>query len=105
MAKIVDYVVIFEEGVRKRHYHESERGKVTYYVVQLEIMVGEEWKVALRYDCSHGFSHMDKYDIRGNQEKITLNLNFESALTYGDWDINENWLKYKQEFLKGVTDV
>jgi hypothetical protein len=33
-----------------------------------------------------------------------LNLNFESALTYGDWDINENWLKYKQEFLKGVND-
>ncbi len=63
-----------------------------------------EWKVAVRYDCSHGFSHIDKYDIKGNKTKKTLNLSFESALTYGDWDINENWLKYKQEFLKGVSN-
>jgi hypothetical protein len=42
--------------------------------------------------------------MKGKQIKRMLNLNFESALTYGDWDINENWLKYKQEFLKGVND-
>ncbi|MDR4497513.1 MAG: hypothetical protein MRK02_06270 [Candidatus Scalindua sp.] len=29
---------------------------------------------------------------------------FESALTYGDWDINKNWLKYKEEFMRGVND-
>ncbi len=33
---------------------------------------------------------MDKYDIKGNQTKRPLNLSFESALTYGDWDINRN---------------
>jgi len=33
-----------------------------------------------------------------------LNLNFESALTYGDWDINVNWLKYKQKFLRGMNN-
>ena len=33
-----------------------------------------------------------------------LNLSFESALTLGDWDINENWLKYKKEFLKGLNN-
>ncbi len=104
MAKVVDFTVILDEGVRKRHYHETEKGKVTYFVVQLEVRVEDEWKVVIRYDCSHEFSHIDKYDIKGNKAKITLNLNFESALTYGDWDINENWLKYKQEFLKGVQD-
>jgi len=45
---------------------------------------------------------VDKYDIKGNKIKTALDLSFESALTYGDWDINENWLKYKEEFLKGV---
>ena len=105
MAKIVDFVVIFDDGVRKRHYHETEKGKVTSFVVQLEIKVKKgEWKVAIRYDCSHGFPHVDKYDIKGKQTKRTLNLSFESALTFGDWDINENWLKYKQEFLKGVNN-
>jgi hypothetical protein len=29
-------------------------------------------------------THMDKYDARGNQTKININLSFESALTYGD---------------------
>jgi hypothetical protein len=104
MAKVVDFTVILDEGVRKRHYHETEKSNVTYFAVQLEVKVKCEWEVVIRYDCSHRFSHVDKYDIKGNKTKITLNLNFESALTYGDWDINENWLKYKQEFLKGVQD-
>ena len=104
MAKIVDFVVVFDDGVRNRHYHEMEKGKVTYFAVQLEIEVKGEWKVAIRYDCSHGFSHVDKYDIKGNQTKRLLNLSFESALTYGDWDINKNWLKYKEEFLKGMMN-
>lgn len=104
MPKTVDFVVIFDDGARKRHYHETEKGKIIYFAVQLEIKVKDEWKVAVRYDCSHEFAHIDKYDIRGNQTKIRLDLSYESALTYGDWDINENWLKYKQEFLKGVSD-
>lgn len=104
MTKTVDFVVIFENGIRKRHYHETEKGKVIYFSVQLEIEVKGEWKVAVRYDCSHGFSHIDKYDIKGKQIKKILNLSFESALTYGDWDINKNWAKYKDEFLKGVSD-
>ena len=81
---------------------ETDKGKVIYFAVQLEIKVGYEWKVALRYDCSHNFSHVDKYDIKGNKVKTALDLSFESALTFGDWDINENWAKYKEEFLKGV---
>ena len=47
---------------------------------------------------------MDKYDIKGKQTKRPLDLSFESALTFGDWDINKNWLKYKQEFLKGGSN-
>ncbi len=39
MAKIVDFVIIFDDGVRKRHYHETERGKVVYFAVQLELEV------------------------------------------------------------------
>ena len=37
---------------------------------------------------------MDKYDIQENQTKQMLDLSFSSALMYGDWDINPNWLKY-----------
>ncbi|MBI5375311.1 MAG: hypothetical protein HZA77_07740 [Candidatus Schekmanbacteria bacterium] len=104
MSRIVDFVVILDDGVRKRHYHETKEGRIAYFTVQLEIKVKNEWEPVIRYDCSHQFSHMDKYDIKGNKIKVILNLSFESALTYGDWDINENWVRYKEEFLKGVLN-
>jgi hypothetical protein len=101
MSKIVEFVVILDEGVRKRHRHETIAGKVVHFVVQLEIRVNQEWKVAIRYDCAHGYAHLDRYDIVGKRTKEALNLHFESALTYGDWDINENWQQYQIAFLKG----
>jgi hypothetical protein len=101
MSKIVEFIVILDEGVRKRHRHETIGGKVMHFVVQLEIRTHQEWKVVVRYDCAHGFAHVDRYDITGNQTKEALNLHFESALTYGDWDINENWQQYRGAFLKG----
>ena len=54
---------------------------------------------------SHRYSHMDKYDIKGKKTKIPLDLNFESALTLGEWDIDENWSKSKNEFLKGGANA
>lgn len=51
MGKAVDFIVVFGEGVRKRHYHETEKGKIIYFSVQLEVKVGDECKVAVRYDC------------------------------------------------------
>ena len=102
MSKSVEFVVILDDGVRKRHRHETNGGKVTNFVVQLEIRMGEEWKAVIRYDCAHGFSHVDRYDKTGKQTKTPLNLHFESALTYGDWDINENWRHYRDAFLKGT---
>jgi hypothetical protein len=104
MSKSVEFVVILDDGVRKRHRHETTGGKVINFVVQLEIRIEQEWKVAIRYDCAHGYSHVDRYDRMGKQTKRPLNLQFESALTYGDWDINENWQHYRDAFLKGRED-
>ena len=101
MGKTVDFVVIFDDGVRKRHHHESDKGKIRYFAVQLEIKVSGDWKPVVRYDCSHRFSHMDKYNRKGKKTKVPLDLSFESALTLGEWDINENWREYREDFLKG----
>jgi len=101
MAKTVDFLVVLDEGVRKRHYHESDKGQVTRFAVQLEVKIEGDWKVVVRYDCSHGFAHVDRYDITGKKTKKALNLTFESALTFGDWEINKNWRKYRNAFLRG----
>jgi hypothetical protein len=101
---VIEFLVIFDDRVRKRHYHETERGKVTRFVVQLEVKVREVWRVVVRYDCSHGFAHVDNYDFQGRKKKRPIDLSLDSALTYADWDIKENWLKYRDAFLKGVSD-
>ena len=89
------------EGARKRHYHRTEKGKVIYFAVQLEIEIKEKWKPVIRYDCSHNFVHIDRYNIRGEKIKDDIHLTYEDSLTLADEDININWKFYKKKFSKG----
>ncbi|MBN4049693.1 hypothetical protein JYT36_00535 [Bacteroidales bacterium AH-315-N07] len=98
--KETEFTIVLSDGVRKRHQHKLEKGKVVNFVVQLEVQFKNKWKPVIRYDCAHGFSHIDKYDKKGNQKKEKLNLDFQNALTLADHDINENWKKYIKTFLK-----
>lgn len=101
MGRAVDFVITLDDGVRKRHRHQTENGKLTYFAVQLEALVCARWEPIIRYDCSHGHSHVHKYDIMGREMKKMVNLNFESALTFSDWDIEKNWQRYVQQFHGG----
>lgn len=47
MRKVVDFVVVLDDGVRKRHYHKTNKGKITYFAVQLEVEVKSEWKAVV----------------------------------------------------------
>jgi len=69
-------------------------------MVQLEVFGDGDWKPVVRYDSAHGFAHMDRFDTAGNRIKVPLELNFNSALAYGEWDINMNWPQYVKAFLK-----
>ncbi len=89
------------EGVRKRHYHRTEKGKVIDFVVQLEVEMDGEWQPVIRYDCSHDFAHIDRYNIKGRKEKEVIYLPYEDSLTLADDDININWELYKEKFFKG----
>ena len=41
MSRVVDFIVILDDGVRKRHRHETIGGKEVHFVVQLEIRVNQ----------------------------------------------------------------
>lgn len=96
--KKVEYVVILEDGVRKRHYHEREKGKVTAFAVQLEALVNDRWQPIIRYDASHDYAHVDRFYLDGRKKKTSLGLSFRSAMTLADWDINNNWKSYIKDF-------
>ena len=95
------YTRLLGKGARKRHFHKIEKGKVIDFVVQLEVKVGGEWKPVVRYDCAHDFSHIDRYNIRGEQVKEPIDLPYSEALTMADEDINLNWESFKERFLRG----
>ena len=86
---------------RKRHFHKTERGIVINFVVQLEVKVNDAWRPVIRYDCAHDFSHIDRYNIDGWQEKEILRLPYDETLTLADEDINLNWETYATRFLEG----
>ena len=89
------------EGARKRHYHKTEKGKVIYFAVQLEVEFEGKWKPVIRYDCNHDFVHIDRYNNKGKKIKENIYLTYEESLTLADEDININWELYKQKFLRG----
>lgn len=70
-------------------------------MVQLEVEVKGEWKPAARYDCSHKLVLRDSYNLSGRQKKEALDLSYEEALTLADEDIDENWERYRSNFLLG----
>ncbi len=87
---------------RKRHEHMTERGRVIRFAVQYETFAGGEWRPVVRYDTAHGFPHIDRSFPDGRVEKIPLLVpDLGDALTLADDDIDENWPRYKEEFLKG----
>ena len=96
-----EYVIPLGEDARKRHYHETDQGKVVAFAVQLEILVEKLWQVVIRYDSAHGFAHMDRYYRDGRKTKTEFHLELKETLVLADEDIKENWKTYQKAFLEG----
>lgn len=95
------YVIPYSLYTQKRHHHETQRGRVVSFMVQLEVLVEGEWKPVVRYDCAHGYAHRDRYNLQGEQQKEDLAMNFEEALTFADEDLDDQWETYRERYLKG----
>lgn len=98
---VTEYVIPLGEKARKRHYHETEKGRITGFAVQLEVLVNDAWKVVIRYDSAHGFAHIDRYYLDGRKVKKELHLKLSETLTLADEDIKENWKSYQRAFQEG----
>ena len=98
---VTEYVIPLGEKARKRHRHETDKGKVTGFAVQLEVFMEDQWKVVIRYDSAHGNSHMDRFYLDGRRVKKELHLNLKEALTLADEDLKENWKAYHRTFMEG----
>lgn len=86
----VEYVVLLDEGVRKRHFHRSEKGEVKEFMIQLEVLRGNKWKPVIRYDCSYAYAHVDRYYPDERKKKFPLGLGFNETLIFADEDVSQN---------------
>ena len=101
MAKQVEFSYNLDVDTRYRHFHETMKGKVTWYVVQLEVHDEGRWKPVRRYDCSHDRSHIDEFNRRGERRRLWLDIAYDQALTQGQQDLQENWERYRERFREG----
>lgn len=99
MKRVVEFVVIPDDGVRKRHCHEVEKGRVFSFILHLELLIEGEWKPVIKYDSSHEFAHVDLFSLDGNQETAALDLSFGSALTLAAQNIQFFAERIEMKFL------
>jgi hypothetical protein len=98
---VAEWVRPLGEGAQKRHWHETTRGKVVGFSVQLEVWFGDGWQPILRYDAAHGFAHRDVYETPSRKHKERIDLTLPETLTLADRDIDRNWQRYAEAFRKG----
>lgn len=99
------YVFMLTDKDRKRHEHITEKSKVKVsgFVIQYEIFFEGKWMPVVRYDTAHGYVHKDLINPDGSKGKIFMGLtDLNEALTLADKDINENWERYKERYLRRI---
>jgi len=97
---IVEYVRALGEGARKRHYHDTRRGTVVAFVVQLEVELRGEGVSVIRYDMAHDQAQIDVYETPRRKRKQFLELPPGEVMTLAEEDIKDNWERYQAEFLR-----
>jgi len=97
------YIFMLTAEDRKRHEHIVEKGRVTGFVVQYEILFEGSWLPIVRYDTSHGYAHKDLINPDGGKEKIFMGVtSLNEALALADMDVNENWERYEERYFRSL---
>jgi hypothetical protein len=95
-----DYVRSLHTDVRYRVAFTVEHGQVLDFVVQLEVVVGQQWKPVIRYDTAHGFAHCDRYAPDGtvHRHEVLPVGSFGEALTLATRNVRTQWEDLSRPF-------
>lgn len=101
--KVTEYVIPLGQDGRRRTYHKRSQQSIIEFVVQYELFVEGKWYPVVRYDTAHGFAHKDVLTFGGKITKHELPFtDYNLALTFAEKDLKENWIMYRENFLKEV---
>jgi hypothetical protein len=97
------YIRYLTDEDRVRCNIELEKGKVTRFVVQYEILMTGNWRSVTRFDTFHGVVHRDLMAPDGKVvKKWFLHMGFSEGLTFAYNDLSENWQRYRDWFMSGA---
>ena len=103
--KLTEYVIPLGHDGRRRTYHKRLQQNIIEFVVQYELFIEGKWYPVVRYDTAHGFAHKDIMTFGGKGIKHKLSFtDYNLALTFAEKDLKENWLRYRENFLKEVYE-
>lgn len=99
------YIYMLTDEDRKRHEHVVEKGEIKGFVVQYETKINDKWLPVVRFDTAHGYAHKDLLNPGGTKEKTLMgDVSYNELLSQADKDINQNWPRYKERFLRRMRD-
>src|SRR5690242_8385830 len=87
------YVRNLDWDVRYRVEFLVDHARIQEFVVQLEMVLDQQWKPVIRYDTAHGFAHCDRYEADGTihrHEPMGIS-DFNEALTFATRTIRNDW--------------
>lgn len=98
--RLVSYVHAFDETNALRVRFQLERGRVLFFVVQLECyFVDHGWLPVVRYDTAHGFAHRDTIHPHRETEKASIPIvGYEDGLNFAENDLKVNWREYRRRY-------
>jgi hypothetical protein len=97
-VKAVRYTIALDAEVRLRHRHQTDRGAVVGFAIQIEVCLKGRWREVIRYDSAHGQAHRHLYRGRKKSTREALNLDLADALTFAEGDMKQNWRRYIEEY-------
>jgi hypothetical protein len=102
--KITEYVIPLGYDGRRRTYHKRSGQTIIEFMTQYELLIKGKWYPVVRYDTAHSFAHKDVLTFSGTVTKYELPFtDYNVALTFAEKDLKENWLIYRENFLKEVN--
>ena len=91
-------------GVIIRVRFQQDRGRIVWFVVQLEIILDEQWLPVTRYDTAHGFVHRDDIHPNGEQFKTPLIFpSYEDGMNFTIDDLRTNAAWYVERYKQWKT--
>lgn len=79
----------------------THSGRPTTFTVQYETIDAGVMRSVVRYDCAHGFAHVDIMDRAGAQivkRHLPGHWNLKQALHEAEMDLTNNWERYRAQF-------